>query len=42
MTRPSDSRIYGKQRPNAGLRWSPLQLLGRSSLFIYWIHVELV
>ena len=22
--------------------WSPLQLLGRSSLFIYWIHVELV
>jgi uncharacterized membrane protein len=26
----------------AGRRWSPLQLLGRSSLFIYWIHVELV
>ena len=25
-----------------GRRWSPLQLLGRSSLFIYWIHVELV
>jgi uncharacterized membrane protein len=23
-------------------RWSPLQLLGRSSLFIYWIHVEMV
>jgi len=22
--------------------WSPLQVLGRSSLFIYWIHVELV
>jgi uncharacterized membrane protein len=23
-------------------RWSPLQVLGRSSLFIYWIHVEMV
>jgi hypothetical protein len=22
--------------------WSPLQLLGRSSLFVYWIHVEMV
>jgi uncharacterized membrane protein len=31
-----------EQRPSAGRRWSPLQTLGRSSLFIYWIHVELV
>ena len=31
-----------EQRPSAGRRWSPLQLLGRSSLFVYWIHVELV
>jgi uncharacterized membrane protein len=31
-----------EQRPTAGLRWSPLRLLGTSSLFIYWIHVELV
>ena len=23
-------------------RWSPLQLMGRTSLFIYWIHVEMV
>jgi uncharacterized membrane protein len=23
-------------------RWSPLQFMGRTSLFIYWIHVELV
>jgi uncharacterized membrane protein len=23
-------------------RWSPLQQMGRSSLFIYWIHVEMV
>jgi uncharacterized membrane protein len=31
-----------EQRPMAGKRWSPLQLLGRSSLFVYWVHVELV
>jgi fucose 4-O-acetylase-like acetyltransferase len=23
-------------------RWSPVQQLGRSSLFVYWIHVEMV
>jgi uncharacterized membrane protein len=28
-------------RPGAH-RWSPLQQLGRTSLFIYWIHVEMV
>ncbi len=28
-------------RPTAG-SWSPLQQLGRTSLFIYWIHVEMV
>jgi surface polysaccharide O-acyltransferase-like enzyme len=31
-----------ERRPGAGQRWSPLQTLGRSSLFIYWIHVEMV
>jgi fucose 4-O-acetylase-like acetyltransferase len=31
-----------EQRSTAGRRWSPLRVLGRSSLFIYWIHVELV
>ena len=31
-----------EQRPTAGRRWSPLQMLGRSSLFVYWVHVELV
>jgi uncharacterized membrane protein len=33
-----------EQRPalRTGRRWSPLQVLGRSSLFIYWIHVEMV
>ena len=34
---------YGwEARPWARGRWSPLQQLGRTSLFIYWIHVELV
>ena len=23
-------------------RWSPLEEFGRSSLFVYWIHVEMV
>ncbi|HEX7018498.1 MAG TPA: heparan-alpha-glucosaminide N-acetyltransferase domain-containing protein [Gemmatimonadaceae bacterium] len=31
-----------ESRPAAGRRWSPMALLGRSSLFIYWIHVEMV
>ena len=31
-----------EQRPTAGRRWSPLQTMGQSSLFIYWVHVELV
>lgn len=31
-----------EQRPGAGKHWSPLQVLGRNSLFIYWIHVEMV
>jgi uncharacterized membrane protein len=25
-----------------GRRWSPLQQFGRTSLFVYWIHVEMV
>jgi len=29
-------------RPGGATRWSPLQQLGRTSLFIYWIHVEMV
>ncbi len=29
-------------RPLGAHKWSPLQQLGRSSLFIYWIHVEMV
>jgi uncharacterized membrane protein len=33
---------YWWQRVSAGQSWSPMQQLGRSSLFIYWIHVEMV
>lgn len=29
-------------RDRAGERWSPLRQLGRTSLFIYWIHVEML
>jgi uncharacterized membrane protein len=29
-------------RPGGARKWSPLQQLGRTSLFIYWIHVEMV
>lgn len=31
-----------QQRPGGALRFSPLQQMGRSSLFIYWIHIELI
>jgi uncharacterized membrane protein len=30
------------QRPHADTRFSPLQQMGRTSLFIYWIHIELI
>jgi uncharacterized membrane protein len=30
------------ERENRAEPWSPLQQLGRSSLFVYWIHVEMV
>jgi predicted acyltransferase len=29
--------VYATRR-----RWRPLEILGRSSLFVYWIHVEMV
>ena len=29
-------------RPGGIEKWSPLRQMGRSSLFIYWIHVEMV
>jgi uncharacterized membrane protein len=30
------------QRPRAAVVFSPLQQMGRTSLFIYWIHIELI
>jgi fucose 4-O-acetylase-like acetyltransferase len=34
---------YGwERRMSPEGRWSPVQQLGRTSLFIYWIHVEMV
>jgi uncharacterized membrane protein len=33
---------YAWQRAVVGSSWSPLQQMGRTSLFIYWIHVEMV
>ena len=34
--------MRGNGAAERGARWSPLQQLGRTSLFIYWIHVEMV
>lgn len=36
--------LYGLGRisKGRGFIWSPLERLGRSSLFVYWVHVELV
>ena len=31
-----------QSRPGGLQKWSPLRQMGRSSLFIYWIHVEMV
>jgi len=31
-----------QSRPGGTAKWSPLSQLGRTSLFIYWIHVEMV
>jgi uncharacterized membrane protein len=33
---------YAWERSRAGRGWSPMAQLGRTSLFIYWIHIELV
>ena len=30
------------RRPRGETAFSPLQQLGRTSLFIYWIHIELI
>lgn len=33
---------YGWEKLTSSVPWSPLAQLGRNSLFIYWIHVEMV
>lgn len=33
---------WNAQKGEGRARWSPMQQFGRSSLFIYWIHVEMV
>jgi uncharacterized membrane protein len=31
-----------ESRPGGAEKWSPLRQLGKTSLFIYWIHVEMI
>ena len=41
--RPAWMVLAGQGQPaGTSTRWSPLQQFGRSSLFVYWIHVEMV
>ena len=42
MALPPWGAYVWEQRPGGAAKWSPLQQLGRTSLFIYWIHVEMV
>jgi uncharacterized membrane protein len=42
MTMAIGVAYFWELRPGGAERWSPLRQLGRTSLFIYWIHVEMV
>jgi len=42
MTAAIGAAYAWQSRPGGLERWSPLRQMGRSSLFIYWIHVEMV
>jgi uncharacterized membrane protein len=42
MTAAIGAAFWWESRPGGAEKWSPLQQLGRSSLFVYWIHVELI
>jgi uncharacterized membrane protein len=42
MTAAIGAAWLWERRPGAGRKWSALRQLGVSSLFVYWIHVELV
>jgi uncharacterized membrane protein len=42
MTAAVGAAYAWQSRPGGVQKWSPLRQMGRSSLFIYWIHVEMV
>lgn len=42
MTAAVGGAYVWEQRRRGAAAWSPLRQLGRSSLFVYWIHVEMV
>jgi uncharacterized membrane protein len=42
MTAAIGAAYAWQSRPGGLEKWSPLRQMGRSSLFIYWIHVEMV
>jgi uncharacterized membrane protein len=42
MTAAVAAAYLWESRPGGAERWSPMRQLGRTSLFIYWIHVEMV
>jgi uncharacterized membrane protein len=42
MTAAVGAAYAWEARPGGRERWSPVLQLGRTSLFIYWIHVEMV
>jgi uncharacterized membrane protein len=42
MTAAIGGAFWWESRPGGREKWSPLRQLGRSSLFVYWIHVELI
>jgi uncharacterized membrane protein len=42
MTAAVAAAFAWERRPGGAEKWSPVRQLGRTSLFIYWIHVEMV
>jgi uncharacterized membrane protein len=42
MTAAIGAAYAWQARPGGTAKWSPLSQLGRTSLFIYWIHVEMI
>jgi uncharacterized membrane protein len=42
MTAAIAAAYAWQSRPGGAGKWSPFEQLGRTSLFIYWIHVEMV